>query len=77
MCIAETFLWPGAEKDGRPGVHSPGSVAELNASLEVWVPGQHEWRGLCPRRGVCHRTSRTGSFHRFGSVMLHKIRLYF
>lgn len=59
--IVETLLRPAAEEDGGSGVHSPRSVAELHAGLEVRLPGQHERRGLHPGGGVCHRTRRPGS----------------
>lgn len=59
--ISETLLRPAAEEDGGTGVHSPWSVAELHAGLEVWLPGQHEWRGLHPGGSVCHRARRPGS----------------
>lgn len=36
-------------------------MAELYAGLEVWLPGQHERRGLHPGGSVCHRSRRPGS----------------
>lgn len=59
--IVETLLWPAAEEDGGCGLHSPRSVAELYPGMEVWLPGQHERRGLHPGGSVCHRSRRTGS----------------
>lgn len=57
----ETLLWPAAEEDGGGGLHSPRSVAELYPGVEVWLPGQHERRGLHLGGSVCHRSRRTGS----------------
>lgn len=63
--FVETLLRPAAEKDGGPGLLSPGSVAELHTGLEVRLPGQPERRGLHPGGGVCHRSRRPGSATRW------------
>lgn len=80
--IAEAFLRSAAEEDGGLGVYSPWCVAEFRTSLEVWLSGQHERRGLHPWWSLCHGARRSGSeAHtrakmRFGSVELHKTRVY-
>lgn len=69
LVFAETLLRPAAEEDGGSGLHPPGSVAELHTGLEVWLPGQHERRGLHPGGRVCHRSRRAGSVRALSEVL--------